>query len=38
MVGQMLMGFMRHVFNPDLGSEAIGVSCADALVEAAFAV
>ena len=38
MVGQMLMGFMRHVFNPELGAEVIGVSCADALVEAAFAV
>ncbi|MFM7069412.1 MAG: TetR/AcrR family transcriptional regulator [Actinomycetes bacterium] len=37
MVGQLLMGFMRHVFNPELGADAIGDSCADALVEAAFA-
>jgi AcrR family transcriptional regulator len=37
MVGQLLMGFMRHVFNPDLGADTIGRQCADALVEAAFA-
>lgn len=37
MVGQLLMGFMRHVFNPEVGADAIGASCADALVEAAFA-
>ena len=37
MVGQMLMGFMRHVFNPEVGADVIGASCADALVEAAFA-
>ncbi len=36
MVGQLLMGFMRHVFNPTLGAEMIGSQCADALVEAAF--
>ena len=36
MVGQLLMGFMRHVFNPEVGADAIGASCAEALVEAAF--
>jgi AcrR family transcriptional regulator len=36
LVGQLLAGFVRHVFVPDLDPEAISRECADTLVSVAF--